>query len=184
MNAALQQLAAAVRRSPLVAVNIAVLAILGVAYYFLLDRHQTLTQQHAEVRRNGEAMMQSLTSQARITTELGKVQDALKVIDQNLVVEGDLAENLGYFYQMETVSRVRLSQLNQLNSQPPPEGNPYKAIPFSLRATGTYPQLMNFLREMETGPRLLRIKTYSFSRGDGKTGAFTLDLTVDLLGSP
>jgi len=184
MNAALQQLAAAVRRAPLVATSLTLLLVLGVANYYLWDRQQSLDQQHTEVKRSGEAMLLSLTSHARVSAELAKVQEALKVIDQNLVAEGDLAENLGYFYQMETASHVRLSQLNQLNSQPASDGNPYKSVPFNLRATGSYAQLMAFVRQMETGPRLLRIKSYTFSRGEAKGGALFLDLTVELLGSP
>ena len=184
MNAVLQQIAAAVRRSPLVAVSVTLLLVLGVANYYLWERQNTLTQKHAEVKRSGEAMMLSLTSQARVSNELARVQDALKVIDQNLVVEADLAENLGYFYQMETVSHVRLTQLNQLNSPPSLEGNPYKAVPFTLRATGTYAQLMSFLREMETGPRVLHIKSFGFSRGELKSNLLFLDLTVELLGNP
>ena len=51
--------------------------------------------------------------------------------------EGDLAENLGYFYQIETASRIRFTQLNQLSSQPQSPGSYYKPVPFTLLATGT-----------------------------------------------
>ena len=85
---------------------------------------------------------------------------------------------------METLSHVRLARLNQLSSQPAEDGNPYKAIPFSLRATGTFAQIMNFLRAIESGPRLLRIKSFAFSRNDAKTNGLALELTVELLGSP
>ena len=67
--------------------------------------------------------------------------------------------------------------------RPATDGNPYKAVPFSFRATGGYPQLVKLLRDLESGPRLLRIKTFNFSRGEQKTNALVLDLTVDLLGS-
>ena len=84
---------------------------------------------------------------------------------------------------METLSRVHLTQLNQLSSQPS-EDSAYKAIPFSMRATGTYSQLIRFLRELESGPRQSRIKTFDFTRADPKSNALTLGLTVELLGSP
>lgn len=184
MNVSLQQLLTAIRRSPLAAASITVFVLLATANYFLWERQKLLAQRHAEVRHNGEAMLLALTGQSRVTTQLAAVQDALKRIDKNLVVEGDLAENLGYFYQLETVSHVRLSQLNQLNSQPAGDGNPYKAIPFSLRAAGSFPQIMRFIRELETGPRLLRIRSYTFGRGDAKNNGLTLDLTVDVLGNP
>jgi Tfp pilus assembly protein PilO len=91
--------------------------------------------------------------------------------------------NLGYFYQMEVLSRVRLRQLNQLVAIPA-EGRGFKVIPFALQATGTYPQLIRFLHNLETGPRLLRIRSYSLERGEVQTGNMRLDLTAETLGRP
>ena len=184
MNPVLQQIIAFVRRYPIMVISLTLFAVLSVANYFLWQRQQVLTTQHEEVRRNGEAMLLALNGYSRINAQLATVQEALAQIERNLVVEGDLAENLGYFYQMETRSHVRLSQLNQLSSQPIAEGNPFKSVPFSLRVTGTFPQMMGFLRELETGPRLLRIKTYNFTRSDPKSNALALDLTVEMLASP
>lgn len=184
MKALLKQLLATARRYPLVAISLSLFTLLSIANYFLWQRQQIITRQHDTVRRNGDAMLQALTSQSLIAGELAAVKEALKMIDRNLIAEADLAENLGYLYQMETLSHVRLSQMNQLSSLPAPEGNPYKSVPFSLRVTGTYPQMINFLRELETGPRLLRIKTYSFSRDAAKNNTLSLDLIVEILGSP
>jgi Tfp pilus assembly protein PilO len=184
MNPSLAQLLALVRRAPFLASCISVFVVLGVADYFLWQRLQGITSQYDEVRRNGETMFSALSSQGRVVTQLAAVEEALKHIDQNLIAETDLAENLGYFYQMETLSRVRLTQLNQLSAQPAADGSPYKAIPFSLRATGTYAQLIGFLHELESGPRQLRIKTFDFSRGEAKNNTLALGLTVELLGSP
>ncbi len=184
MNPVLQQIIAFVRRYPIVVLSLTLFSILSVANYFLWQRQQVLASQHEEVRRNGEAMLLALNGYSRINAQLATVQEALGVIERNLVVEGDLAENLGYFYQIVTRSHVRLNQLNQLSSQPVAEGVPFKSVPFSLRVTGTFPQVMSFLHELETGPRLLRIKTYNFTRSDPKSNALALDLTVELLGSP
>lgn len=185
MNAALQQLLALVRRAPLLVASLTLILLLGVGNYFLWQRQQELTRRHEEVRGNGEAMLLALTGHARLTTQLAAVQDALKLIEDNLVVEGDLAENLGYFYQIEKLTRLRLSQLNQLSSQPAAEDSPYKTVPFSLRITGSYYQLMNFLHELETGPRLLRVRTFTINRGsDATNNTLSLELTVELLGKP
>ena len=184
MNDALQQFLKLIRRAPFLTFCLTLLLALGIANYFLWQRQQEITARHEQVRRSGETMFAALANHNRIATELSMVDEALKQIDQNLVVETDLAENLGYFYQIETLSRVRLPQLNQLSSLPSADENPYKAIPFSLRVTGSYPQLINFIRELESGPRLMRIKTFDFSRDDAKSATITLGLTVELLGSP
>jgi Tfp pilus assembly protein PilO len=183
MNVLLEQLVATIRRHPLAVFVLALLAILGTGNYFLWQQREEVTRRHEEVQRKGEAMLLALTDHARITADLAAVKDAQQLIDRNLINEGSMAKNLGYFFQMETLSHVRISQLNQLVSQPSPEGNPFKAIPFSLRVTGSYSQIIKFLRELETGPRLLRIRTYSFVRGDAKNSSLALDLTVELLGT-
>lgn len=183
MNAGLQQLITAIRRAPFLVACFTLFALLSIANYFLWQRQQQIVTQYDEVRRNGESMFSALSGHNRITAQLATVDEALKQIDENLIVEGDLAANNGYFYQIETLSRIRLTQLNQLSAQPA-EDSAYKAVPFAIRATGTYAQLINFLRELESGPRQLRIKTFDFSRGDPKTDNLVLGLTVELLGSP
>jgi Tfp pilus assembly protein PilO len=183
MNPGLHQLLASLRRAPFLVACFTLFVALSVANYFLWQRQQGIVAQYDEVRHNGESMFSALSGHNRIVSQLATVNEALKQIDENLILEGDLAENQGYFYQLETLSRVRLTQLNQLSSQPA-DDSPYKAIPFAIRATGTYAQLINFLRELESGPRQLRIKTCDFSRGDAKGDNLVLGLTVELLGSP
>jgi Tfp pilus assembly protein PilO len=184
VNALLQQFFVAVWRRPIVTLLVGVAVALGVVNYFLWQQRHDVTAHHEEVRRKGEAMLKALTDQTRIKAELAALQEALEQIDRNLVVEGEMEVNLGYFYKMERLSRVRLSQLNQLSAQPAVEGNPFKAVPFSLRVTGSYGQIMNFLHQLETGARLLRVRTYSVIRGgDAKNKTIDLDLTVELLAS-
>lgn len=184
MNAFFQQLLAAVRRNPVMVISITLIVLLGGTYYFLWKQHAELTLRHDRVQQDGQAMQAALAGHSRVTAHLATVQEALARIDQHLVVEAELADNLNYFYQMEAASRARLTQLNQLSSQPAPEGVSYKPVPFSIRITGTYFQVMSFVREMENGPRLLRIRNYSFNRADAATNTLALDLTVELLGHP
>ena len=189
MNLILQQIFAFARRYPIAVACFTLVVLLGIADYFLWQRQAELTRRHDRVQQDGEALMLALTTQGRLTTQLTTVQEAVSHIDKNLVIEGDLAGNSDYFYQIEKATHVRLSDLNQLNSQPAGDENPFRAIPFSLRLTGTYNQLIYFLHELETGPRLLRIKHYEFSRGSGAGGAagadaLALNLTVEMLGHP
>ena len=184
MNAFFQQFLLYARRNPVLVISITVIVVMGSASYYLWYRQHALVTEHDEVRRSGEEMLQSLTSHARITAEIVTVKQALDYIDRNLINEGDLAENLGYFYQIETASRMRFSQIAQLSSQPGPADSPYKVVPFALRASGTYRQILRLLRELETGPRQLRIRTYTFSASDTEPDLITMDLNVELLARP
>lgn len=183
MNPLLQRLLAFFRRHPFVIVSSTLAIVLWIANYFIWQRHQQLLADYQTIQRNGEDLLQSLTSHGRVTTELATVKEALANIERNLVHEGDLPENMGYFYQMESASRLRLQALNQLSSMPPPPDQPYKTVPFTLRTTGTYRQILRFLRELETGPCLCRIQTYSLAQG-GPAGAPGGEIASRSLGGP
>ena len=178
----LQRLLALVQRYVLVTVCLALIALLGTASYFLWSSQQELTADHESVRRDGEDVLLSLSGLPRVTAEYTAVKQAVDFLEANLIKEGELAENLGYFYQLETASRAHLTQLSQLSSQPAPADAPFIAIPFSVRATGSYRQIMRFLHELESGPRVCRITNYSLS-GDGDDHV-QIDLSVEMLGRP
>src|SRR4051812_973846 len=103
MNEGLQQLINGFKRSPFLIFCILTTVGLGVADYFLWARETEIVARHEEVRRSGENMFTALSSHSRLAGELNTIDDALKQIDDNLIVEGDLAENQGYFFQIETL---------------------------------------------------------------------------------
>lgn len=183
MNAFLAQFMSLARRYPVVVVSVILLLLLGGVNYFLWQRQTGLTLRHERIRSDGEAMLLALAGHSRIMAQHAAVEQALSAINRNLITESDLAVNLDYFYQLESATRVRLAQVNQLSSQPAAEDSPYKAVPFSFRATGTYLQIMNFIRGLESGPRLLHIRRFSLSRV-GDEGTINLDLTVEMLAHP
>jgi Tfp pilus assembly protein PilO len=181
MNA-LQRLLDLVRRYKLVSVCTVLIALLGTASYYLWLSQQELATSHDNVRRSGEDMLLSLSGMSRVSAEYASVKEAVGFIESNLIREGDLAENLGYFYQLETGSRVHLTQLSQLSSQPAAADAAFIAIPFSIRASGTYRQILLFIHELESGPRLCRVTSYSLTgSGDDQV---QLDLTLEMLGRP
>lgn len=179
-----QRFAAFVRSYPFLVTCIVLTLAMGGASYYLWKSQSVLASDHDRTRRQGEDMLLSLSGLPRVTTELGTVKEALEFIDRNLVREGDLAENLGYFYQLETVSRVRIQNVGQLSSQAPAEGSPYRSVPFTIRATGSYRQVLRFIREIETGPRLAKITTYTLHGGTNNESPVQLDLSLEVLAKP
>ncbi len=188
MSVALQQLLAFFRRYPFVIASSAIAILLWVANYFIWQDHKELSAGHQSLQKSGEDMLQSLTNHGRITAELGAVKEALAFIESHLVNEGDLPENMGYFYQIETASRLRLQALNQLSSMPAPAEHAFKTVPFTLRTSGSYRQVLRFLRELETSPRLYKVQTYSLTQGAApgadESSSVTLDLTIEVLARP
>ena len=185
MSAWLQQLLSLARRYPLATISLTLFVLLGAGDYFLWRRWKLQAEAYERTRQEGEAMLLSLNGQARILTQTTTIEEALAYIGRNLAAESDLAGNLDYFYQIEKNARIRLGNLSQLSSQPGGENEAYRAIPFSLRLSGAYPQILAYVHELETGPRLLRVKSYRFAQADPTAvESLSLDLTIELLGRP
>lgn len=185
MSVFLQQYLSLARRYPVAIASLALFVILGIGDYFLWKRRDQLAEDYERKHLEGEAMILSLNGQTRVQTQSATIDEALAYIAKNLAAESDLAGNLDYFYQIEKTAKIRLGNLAQLSSQPGGEDEVYRAIPFSLRLTGAYPQILAYLHELETGPRLLRVKNYRFSQTDPTaTEGLLLDLTVEMLGRP
>ncbi len=177
----LAQLWAVARQRPLVTLCLLVAVLVGVGNYPLwLHRHE-VARQHEEVRGRGEAMLAALTDRSRINEDLQVLAEAHEVIDRNLVSESSMEVNLGYFYRLEKINRVRLTRIDQMVSNPAPSGSPFKTVPVSLQLTGTYRNLLGFVRDLETGPRILRVRGYRFERMDLESGEMLLQLSVELL---
>lgn len=184
MNALFQQFTGAARRNPILVISLVAFVLLGIANYFLWQRQSELVSRHDRVKADGEAMLQALSGHTRLQGQYATVQEAIAHLNRNLVVETDLAGNLDYFYQIEKATRVHLGDLNQLSSQPVEADAAYKTVPFSLRMSGQYYQLISFLHELETGPRLMKVKSFNFSRQDPTNQTLGLDLTVETLARP
>jgi Tfp pilus assembly protein PilO len=76
---------------------------------------------------------------------------------------------------------VRILRLNQLAPLPLPEKKPLKAVPFSMQISGAYRNVMTFVRALETGSRIVRIRSSSFERASNDASEYLVDLTVEAL---
>lgn len=173
-----------IRFRPVVAGSIALTLALGLANYFLWHQRRTAVVQHGEVRRKGEQMLRAITNRARIDADLTALQAAIGHLQRHLLDEQSMEVNLGYFYKLEKPARVRLVRLNQLAAPPPAAQSIFKVVPFSMQVTGPYRNTLGFLRALETGPRVLRIRHCSFERNAHDSAELVLDLTIEILAKP
>jgi Tfp pilus assembly protein PilO len=169
------------RNRPFIALGICLIVLLSSIQYPLWQRRQVAAREHDEIRRNGEFMLHALTTRTEIEGDLAALRPALAQIDGQLIDEHSMELNLGYFYRLERATRVRLVRLNQLVSLPPAPGSPFKAVPFSMQIAGTYRNALGFVRALETGPRILRIRSCTLERSNPEAPDVLFDLTVDVL---
>jgi Tfp pilus assembly protein PilO len=178
----LDQFVPLLRRHTFCAVSTGVSLVLVVVIGLLGQWTVHLETEYRERAQTGEAMLSFLVTGPEIRRELAYAREAVRRIEENLVVETNLAENVWYFYKLEEQTKARLSDLRQLSSTPIESKLPYRPIPYRLRLTGTYEQVAGFLGRLETGPRLALISAFSFRRRDTGGPAVVLELEVELLG--
>jgi hypothetical protein len=181
MISLMQQLLIWIRLRPYVAGAVAFTVLLVTANVLLWHARQEEALQLGSARGEAETLVRTLANRPRIEREIAALRDALTHIDKNLVDEQSMEVNLGYFYRLELATRVRLVRLIQLAAPPPAAGASYKVIPFTMLVTGSYRNNMNFLRSLETGPNLLRIRNCTFARVSADSSEVTIDLTVEIL---
>jgi Tfp pilus assembly protein PilO len=160
---------------------LALTLLLAAANLLLWQGRKASAQEHETVKRQGEMLIRSLAERPGVDADLTALEAALAQIDRNLIEEQSMEVNLGYFYKLEKATRVRLTRLNQLAAPAPAKDAPFKAVPFSMQVAGSYRNSMNFLRSLETGPCILRVRNCSFERNSSEANDVVVDLTVEIL---
>lgn len=159
---------------------VAIAALLGA--WFLRGEIALLQLTLADRAKQGEATLSTLIGGSTTRQELAFIREVGRRIDENLVVEANLAENLWYFYKLEEQTKVRLPELHQQNSPANDKSPLYRRVPYTLRVVGTFEQVASFLQALETGPRLVKITAFNFGRADTTGVNLALDLSLEFLG--
>lgn len=155
--------------------------LLGIGLWVLHLDIKTREIENRELSQDGAAMNSTLVTGPLIKQELARAQEIVQRIESNLAIEKNLPDNHWYFYKIDPDSKDILTNLRDLNPEPAPEDSEYKMISFSLQLTGTYVQVANYLLQLETGPRLIQIKAFSFRRQRQGAPSLTLNLDIRVL---
>lgn len=182
MNPRLEQFVALLRRYPYcVGCTVLTLLLAGGAWYLSGDNEELEVTRDTRAK-EGEAMLALLVGGSTQRQELAAVRETARRIEENLVVETNLAENAFYFYKFEDLTKARLPELHPLSSPTTDASSLYRRVPYTMRIVGTYEQVVGFLYAIETGPRLANITAFGFSRREAGGTEIALDLSLDLLG--
>jgi Tfp pilus assembly protein PilO len=181
MTALFRELIALFRRRPFVCAALTLAVLLGGSNYFLWQMRSTAARENDEIRTKGESMLRALANRERIDTDIAALKTAIAYIEKNLLDEQSMEVNLGYFYKLEKPARVRLVRLNQLAPQPLDDKKIFKAVPFSMQISGPYRNVMSFMRALETGSRIIRIRSCTFEHPSSDASEYVLELTVEAL---
>lgn len=170
------------RRQPFVGACIILCLISLGAMWWISRQTGSYAAELERVTKQGTETLGLVAMRNMLEDELDRVESALRRTDDNLVIEDNLAENLWYFYSVEGRTQTRLTELRQLDTPRPAQGETFLRVPYELSATGDFVGISEFLRQLETGPRLMRIREFSLQRGTAEDQLISLTLSLEMLG--
>lgn len=156
----------------------------------LVSRMGDIAELETEIQQKSE-QAEKYSANIKYSTQLKEqfesVTAANKAIDARLARASQQGNNTQYFYKLERDTGVKLINFSQAPTQPVTKGakTTFVAVPFSVSVQGTLPQVLNFLRQVESGTHYARVNTSTISISQsGRAGPLTLTLSLELLGLP
>lgn len=184
MNYRFRQLLALAKEHVFVTVCLIIVLAAGNISIYFNQQNSELELVQTRLRNEGDAASRTINSATSLRNDAALIESALKEIDASLVVEDNLAENLGYFYIIEDQTKARIGDMRQ-NTAPvgEPDGK-YRTVPVSLTVKGSYNQAFEYLHKVETGSRLIKISAFSIHRSQPTGDQVTLAMELNMLASP
>lgn len=190
-----QSLLATLKKNYIIAASGAVV-LACFAVHFV--RNEQITRMEADyddlsVRRS--RILKNMKFGDQLEPDLAKMKEMMGEIEKRLFLPSDLATNQRYFYQLESATGVTISGLQQI-VKPPPSGKAtkkarklaarakYQAIVYDMNVSGSYEQIVAFLRELEGGDAFACVDGFSViqHRGKAESSGITMRLAVEVLG--
>lgn len=188
------QLLAFVKKNPISIGSGFLCLLLGAGIYYrgidVPDLQTELETKTAE----GERLAANLKHSAQLKEQFASVTTSAQAIDARIIRISKLGDNLKYFYKLEADTGTKLSSdPNQLLAPSNAKSGSkafYTPVPYAVKVSGSYAQVIDFLRRVETGAHFARVLSTVVSGpppsavvGD-KPDLVYLSLNLELLGLP
>jgi hypothetical protein len=184
-----QQLAALVRKHPVVVAGVALALAFAAASYFRHDGIAEAEGQRDAKNAEADRLALNIKHAAQLNDQVAALVSAREAIEPRLIRPAELAKNLQYFYKLESETGTKLVELRQ-NAPPstrPPQKTIFNPVSFSLTVEGDYPSVLTFLRRLEGGAHYCRVLSAvlrSAAPNADRNDSVRLALGVELLGTP
>jgi Tfp pilus assembly protein PilO len=167
----------------------------GVTLYFRFDAINEAQTGYEAKEKEARRFEQNVRHLAGLAEATRQVQDAGRQFESRLVRAGQLASNLQIFYRLENETGVRLLDVRQQSIPAPRPNQPrgaYVPVPFTVSIQGTFQEVFDFLRRVETGSHFVRFNQVTFNkaeanasgRGSASASLMTVTFGLELLGTP
>jgi hypothetical protein len=176
-------------RKNAISVTCAIVSIgIGFALYYRSDELPNAEKVLAARTKDGELLQANIEASSQLKEQHVALVAANDAISNRMITVGQLAENLQYFYRLESATGTKLSDPHPTGWNPPAKNAPktnFTPIGFAFTAQGDYGQLLDLLRKLENGEHYCRIISLNMRpQTDMRGGPLLMSVTLDLLGTP
>jgi len=151
-----------IRKNVICVSCVVVSVVIAVVLYLRSDLLPEAEKVLAEKSQQGELIAANLEDARQLTEQHAAIVAANQLIAGRMIRVGQLAENMQYFYKLESDTGTKLTDPRQVPWAPPPKNLPkttYTPVGFQINAQGNYTQIVDLLRRLENGEHYCRVIT-------------------------
>ena len=163
--------------------------VLAGATYMRSGGLDTRQMELEDQTRQGTRLENNVRYSAQLDEQLSQITQSIETIDGRVINPESLATNLQYFYRLESELGLTLVDLRQGQPSEPVRGAQYLPVPYNVSVQGTYSQLFEFVRRLETGTLYIKFMTMNLIPGQrtlevtlNEDPVLTLTLNLQILG--
>ena len=127
----------------------------------------------------GKRYIRNVTNSAQLQEQLDFLFQANQAVKARALSAEGLAENLQYFYKLESELGIKYRDLRPGNRAATSKQATYVPINYTVSIEGSFADIIIFLKHLEQGAYFCRIVSASASGSESKV---SLSLNLDLLG--
>jgi hypothetical protein len=172
-------------RKNAISVSCAVVSVLiGLALYYRSDALPDAEKVLADKAQAGELLAANIEDQAQLKEQHAALVASNNAIADRMIRVGQLAENLQYFYRLESETGTKLTDPRQNPWSPAKSAAKlnFTVVNFGLTAQGDYAQVIDLLRKLEDGEHYCRVNTCTLRPVAAvRGGPIAMVLSLDLM---
>ena len=176
-------ISASVKKYPLLVACSTLSLILFIALYFRSGVMEQLQVEQESVTKEVKRYSSNISNASQIQDQSAFLIKANEAVKARTLSAESLAINLQYFYRLESETGIKYLDLRpggRLGGKVAAKQS-YVPLNYIVTIQGSFDQVLAYLRHIEQGAYFARINTASVTGADS---AVTVNLNIDLLGSP
>lgn len=182
-----EELIAFLRKNVICVACVLASILIAVAIYMRSDLLPDAEKVAADDAQQAALLAANIEDSQQLKEQHSTLVTANKTIANRMIFVGQLAENLQYFYRLESDTGAKLTDLRQIPWSPPGRNAAkmfYTPVSFVVSAQGTYGQIIDLLRKLESGEHYCRVLTCNIHpSSEMRGGPLQMSLALELLGA-